>query len=162
MAIDVAAQIRYWQDGSADDMEAAQTLLDAGKIRQAAFFVHLGCQRFASGHRVDPMVDQSIEQSVKRYLHAVRQEGIHAMRAILYGSRARGAGGPDSDIDLIVIAPEFDQAPDRALIERLWQLRARTDHRIEPVPCGEAEWAAPITARSIIEIAHREGIEIAA
>jgi len=53
-------------------------------------------------------------------------------------------------------------APDRALVERLWQLRARTDHRIEPIACGEAEWAAPITVRAIIEIAHREGIEIAA
>jgi len=108
------------------------------------------------------MVDESIEQSVRRYLHAVRQTGIHATRAVLYGSRARGTGSADSDIDLIVIAAEFDRAPDRALVERLWQLRARTDHRIEPVPCGEAEWAAPITARTLIEIAHREGIEIAA
>jgi len=108
------------------------------------------------------MVDESIEQSVKRYLHAVRQTGIHATRAVLYGSRARGPAGADSDIDLIVIAAEFDRTPDRALVERLWQLRARTDHRIEPVPCGEAEWAAPITARTLIEIAHREGIEIAA
>ena len=32
---------------------------------------------------------------------------------------------------------------------------------IEPVACGEAEWAAPLTARIIIEVAHREGIEIA-
>jgi uncharacterized protein len=108
------------------------------------------------------MVEQSIEESVKRYLHAVRQTGIHAMRAVLYGSRARGTATDDSDIDLIVIAPEFDLAPDRALVERLWQLRARTDHRIEPIPCGEVEWAAPITARAVIEIAHREGIEIAA
>jgi predicted nucleotidyltransferase len=108
------------------------------------------------------MVDRSIEQSVKRYLVAVRETGIHAKRGILYGSRARGNAGPDSDIDLIVIAPEFDHASDRDLVERLWQLRARTDHRIEPVPCGEAEWEAPLTARAIIEIAHREGIEIAA
>lgn len=108
------------------------------------------------------MVDQSIEQSVRRYLQAVRETGIRATRAVLYGSRARGTGGPDSDIDLVVIAPEFDRNPDRELVERLWQLRARTDHRIEPVPCGEAEWEAPITARDIIEIAHREGIEIAA
>jgi hypothetical protein len=107
------------------------------------------------------MVDEPIEQSVKRYLHAVRLTGIHATRAVLYGSRARGTAGADSDIDLIVIAPEFDLLPDRDLVERLWQLRARTDHRIEPVACGEAEWNAPITTRAIIEIAHREGIEIA-
>ena len=108
------------------------------------------------------MVDQSIEQSVKRYLQAVRQSGIHATRAVLYGSRARGTAGVDSDIDLVVIAPEFDGQVDRAMVERLWQLRAHTDPRIEPIACGEAEWAAPLTARVIIEVAHREGIEIAA
>ncbi len=108
------------------------------------------------------MVDRSIEQSIKRYLLAVRESGIQAKRGILYGSRARGTAGADSDIDLIVIAPEFDNAPNRGLVERLWQLRARTDHRIEPVACGEAEWEASLTARTVIEIAHREGIEIAA
>jgi hypothetical protein len=41
-------------------------------------------------------------------------------------------------------------------------MSARTDHRIEPVACGEAEWDAPVTARAIIGIAHRKGIEIAA
>lgn len=107
------------------------------------------------------MVEQSIERSVKRYLHVVRQNGIDAKRAVIYGSRAKGAADDHSDIDLMVIAPEFDHAPDRALVERLWQLRARADRRIEPVPCGEAEWTAPLTARTIIEIAHREGIEIA-
>jgi predicted nucleotidyltransferase len=108
------------------------------------------------------MVDPSIEQTVKRYLSVVRQAGIRAQRAVLYGSCARGRARIDSDIDLIVIAPEFDLTPNRALMERLWQLRACTDHRIEPVACGEAEWAAPVTARAMIEIAHREGIEIAA
>jgi len=108
------------------------------------------------------MVDRAIEQSVRCYLQAVRGAGIQTRRAILYGSRARGTAGTDSDIDLIVIAPEFDLAPDRDLVERLWQLRARTDHRIEPIPCGEAEWNAVLTARAVIEIAHREGIEIAA
>ena len=108
------------------------------------------------------MVDESIKQAVKLYLNAVRQTGIHASCAVIYGSRALGTATIDSDIDLIVIAPEFDLAPSRALVERLWELRAHTDHRIEPIPCGQAEWAAPTTARAIIEIAHREGIEIAA
>ncbi|MEK7731014.1 MAG: HEPN domain-containing protein [Planctomycetota bacterium] len=45
MAIDVAAQVRYWRDGSADDLEAARTLLVAGKIRQAGFFVHLAIEK---------------------------------------------------------------------------------------------------------------------
>ncbi|MFH1107902.1 MAG: HEPN domain-containing protein [Planctomycetota bacterium] len=45
MAIDVAAQVRYWRDGSADDLEAARTLLVGGKIRQAGFFVHLAIEK---------------------------------------------------------------------------------------------------------------------
>jgi len=45
VAIDVAAQVRYWRDGSADDLQAARTLLDAGKIRQAGFFVHLAIEK---------------------------------------------------------------------------------------------------------------------
>lgn len=45
MAIDVAAQVRYWRDGSADDLEAASALLHAGKVRQAGFFVHLAIEK---------------------------------------------------------------------------------------------------------------------
>jgi len=41
MAIHVTAQIRYWCESSADDLEAARALLGAAKVRQAAFFVHL-------------------------------------------------------------------------------------------------------------------------
>ena len=108
------------------------------------------------------MVDESIRHTVRQYLQAVRQAGIQASFAVLYGSRARGTATADSDIDLVVIAPEFDPHPSRAMLETLWQLRANTDHRIEPVPCGEAEWAAPLTGRVVIEVAHREGIEIAA
>jgi len=106
------------------------------------------------------MVERAIEKSVRKYLAAVRECGIHAKRAVLYGSQARGTAGPDSDIDLVVIAPEFDNCSNRDLVERLWELRASTDHRIEPIPCGEAEWDAPLTARTVIEMAHREGIEI--
>src|SRR5436189_6462279 len=108
------------------------------------------------------MVDQSIENIVKRYLRAACDVGIHATRGVLYGSRARGTATAESDIDLIVIAPEFDQAPARSLIERLWQLRACTDHRIERVPSGSAEWAAPTTRRAISDSAHRQGTSIAA
>lgn len=47
MAIDVTAQIRYWCEGAADDLEAARALLEAGKVRQAAFFVHLAIEKAA-------------------------------------------------------------------------------------------------------------------
>ena len=107
------------------------------------------------------MVDESVEMTVRRYLEAVRAAGINASRAVLFGSHARGEADEWSDIDIIVIAPEFDAPSGAGLIDRLWILRAHTDSRIEPFACGEREWETD-GARPIIEIARREGIVIAA
>lgn len=86
-------------------------------------------------------------------------EGIHANRGILFGSFARGEANEWSDIDLIVIAPEFDGTKDRQLIRRLWILRGQADVRIEPIPCGEHEWETE-GGRPILDVARREGMEI--
>jgi HEPN domain-containing protein len=41
----VATQLRYWREGAADDLDAARALLNAGKLRQAGFFVHLAIEK---------------------------------------------------------------------------------------------------------------------
>lgn len=40
--------------------------------------------------------------------HLVRRivAAVHPLRIILFGSAAKGEGGPDSDIDLLVVMPE--------------------------------------------------------
>ncbi|HUT54717.1 MAG TPA: nucleotidyltransferase domain-containing protein [bacterium] len=105
------------------------------------------------------MVEQSIQIAVRRYIEAARAAGFHVRRAVLFGSHARGAGNEWSDIDLVVIAPELDGPTDRRLVSKLWELRAFTDSRIEPIPCGEREWDSD-GDRPILEIARREGIII--
>ena len=107
------------------------------------------------------MVDPSIREAVQHYLKAAEAIGIHARRAVLFGSHARGDAGEWSDIDLVVIAPELDGRKDRRLVAKLWELRAVTDSRIEPIPCGEREWETD-DSRPILEIARSEGIMIAA
>lgn len=107
------------------------------------------------------MPDESTMKSIKRYLGALPQYGIHPIRAILYGSFARGEAHEWSDIDLIVIAPEFDGSRDRPLIKSLWRATRAADDRIEPIPCGEKEWETD-NGIPIIEIARREGVVIAA
>ncbi len=102
------------------------------------------------------MIQQSILDIVRNYLRAVNRSGIHASRAVLFGSWARGEARPDSDIDLVVIAPEFDGRRDRNLVNRLWELQASTDWRIEPIVCGERQWLEDDTS-PIIEMARREG-----
>ena len=102
------------------------------------------------------MVQQSILDIVRNYLWAVNNSGIHASRAVLFGSRARGEARPDSDVDLVIIAPEFDGRRDRKLVNRLWELQTSTDWRIEPIVCGERQWLEDDTS-PIIEMARREG-----
>ncbi len=105
------------------------------------------------------MVEPAITSVVQDYLRAVRQAGILARYAVLFGSHVRGDARPDSDIDLLVIAPEFDGPYDRRQVDLLWALRASTDSRIEPIAVGERRWHED-DASPLLEIARREGQEI--
>jgi predicted nucleotidyltransferase len=107
------------------------------------------------------VVSHSIEITVRQYLQAADKAGIHARRAVLFGSQARGKADEWSDIDLVVIAPELEPPCNRGLVNKLWALRATTDSRVEPIPCGEKEWETDQT-RPILHIARREGVEIVA
>jgi predicted nucleotidyltransferase len=40
-------------------------------------------------------------------------DALHPERIYLFGSRARGDAGPDSDYDLLAVVPESDLAPHR-------------------------------------------------
>jgi predicted nucleotidyltransferase len=105
------------------------------------------------------MVKQAVMESVRSYLGALPALGIHPRRAVLFGSYAQDCAGEYSDIDLIVIAPEFDGPRERTLVEKLWHATIAADNRIEPIPCGEREWETD-QSRPIIEIARREGVVI--
>lgn len=106
------------------------------------------------------MVDPAVVKIVQRYLLALRRAGQRAQQAILFGSYARGEAQPDSDIDVLVVAPAFDGPYDRARVDLLWTLRAYTDSRIEPLAVGERQWRED-AASPIIEVARREGQVIA-
>jgi hypothetical protein len=106
------------------------------------------------------MAEEAVIAAVKWYLAELPALGIHATRAVLFGSYARGQAGEDSDIDLVVIAPEFDGSREISLVKSLWRATAGNS-RIEPIPCGEKEWETD-QSRPVLEIARREGIIIAA
>ena len=102
------------------------------------------------------MVEPPIAKMIQNYLATVRRSGIRVSQAVLFGSYARGDARPDSDVDILVIAPEFDGPYDKSRIDLLWALRAQTDSRIEPIAVGERQWRED-DASAIIEIARREG-----
>ena len=70
-----------------------------------------------------------------------------------------GQANPWSDIDLLVVSPQFDGRRERRDVDLLWRLAARTDSRIEPVPCGEHQWIED-TSSAIVEIARRDGQQV--
>ena len=107
------------------------------------------------------MVKESIITIIKTYLSVLASYGIHPDKAVLFGSFSRGEEKEYSDIDLIVIAPEFDIRRELSFVKQLWLARARADIRIEPIACGRAEWQNG-SYRPIIEIARDEGFEILA
>jgi predicted nucleotidyltransferase len=106
------------------------------------------------------MVESKIITAIRRYIEVLSSFGIHTRQLVLFGSFARGDANEFSDIDLVVIAPEFDGTCELKLIETLWQATTLADNRIEPIPCGEKEWESD-SARPILEIARREGIVVA-
>jgi len=106
-------------------------------------------------------VEREVVATVRRYLAALPELGIHPTRAVLFGSFARGESNEWSDIDLVVIAPEFDNPRTIEMVKRLWRATGRADDRIEPIPCGEREWETD-GGRPILEIARQEGVVIAA
>ncbi len=104
------------------------------------------------------MVEQSVTDSIKRYLKELVSFGIHPSQAVLFGSFAAGRANEFSDIDLVVIAPEFDGQRSVQAVKALWRATV-TDSRIEPIPCGEKEWQTN-QSRPILEIARKDGIVI--
>ena len=104
------------------------------------------------------MVDQNIVAVIRSYLGNLPTYGIHPTAAVLFGSFARGDQSEESDIDLLVLAPEFDDLKDRSMINAMWKA-AIIDYRLEPIACGNLEWNSN-DRRPIVEIARREGVVI--
>ena len=105
------------------------------------------------------MVEESISHVVQRYLAALQEEGIRAQLGVIFGSHVRGTTDLWSDIDVLVVAPEFDPPRQRRDVDRLWHVAARTDSRIEPFPCGSQQWKSD-NSSTILEIARREGQQV--
>ena len=95
---------------------------------------------------------------VRRYLALLRQHGIQIDRAVLFGSQARGQAHANSDIDLLLLSPDFETLTWKQE-ELLWALTAQVDSRLEPIPCGERQWWTDQIS-PLIEMARQEGLVI--
>ncbi|MBI2876277.1 MAG: nucleotidyltransferase domain-containing protein [Candidatus Tectomicrobia bacterium] len=102
------------------------------------------------------MVDPSVVTAVRNYLRTLQGHGIVVSFGVVFGSWATEKADEWSDIDLLVVSPNFDGPRNRQDVDLLWRLAARCDSRIEPIPCGERQWEEDDSS-AIVEIARREG-----
>lgn len=101
----------------------------------------------------------AVIEIVQRYLAAVANAGIPVDGGVLFGSCARGDQRTDSDIDLVVLSPRFDQAKTADDLDLLWRLRRKTDWRIEPIAAGVHEFAED-SSSPILASARQEGVRV--
>lgn len=106
------------------------------------------------------MADPKVIAAVKKYLENLAQNGLAVAFAVIFGSQVTGGATELSDIDLIVVSPQFDSGISRDIINKLWHIAARTDSRIEPIPCGQNQWQDN-NSDAILEIARTQGETIA-
>ncbi|MCC6545301.1 MAG: nucleotidyltransferase domain-containing protein [Nitrospirae bacterium] len=79
------------------------------------------------------MGKSQIIRTIKKFIRALKHEGISVDRVILYGSYAKGKARTDSDIDIAVVSKDFGK--DR--VEEgmsLFRIAGGIDTRLEPVP----------------------------
>ena len=62
------------------------------------------------------MAKREAIRTIRKFIKALKHEGIPVDHVILYGSYARGKTRPDSDIDVAVISKNFGKAGNKYLI----------------------------------------------
>ncbi len=104
------------------------------------------------------MVEREIIDRVNKFRKAVEENGIRVSKVILYGSQASGKTREYSDIDVAVVSPDFGKDRfDEGV--RLFEIAAKIDPRIEPVPVSVDEYETGTWIPLIYEI-REKGIEL--
>ena len=105
------------------------------------------------------MVSPTVTKKIEDFVGILRDvENIHVDKVILFGSRSKGKGHKDSDIDIAIISRDFGKDRYREG-SRLFEIAAEVDPRIEPVPVSLRSWKEDMWVPLFYEI-KKNGIEI--
>jgi predicted nucleotidyltransferase len=104
------------------------------------------------------MVSDEVLRKVSIYIAALRDKGITISRVFIFGSQARGTATQESDIDVCIISPLFDEDHYKYAPE-LWGGTERCEFRIEPVAVGQQRFLTDESS-PLIAIVREEGVEV--
>jgi predicted nucleotidyltransferase len=102
------------------------------------------------------------DQQLLTRVRECAQEQCPQARVILFGSRAKGTGGPDSDYDLLVILPdEIDQSVRSTIMGSLYSMAQQLGKGFDREHVSLSTWQNPGPAdHDFVEQAKNYGIEI--
>jgi predicted nucleotidyltransferase len=79
----------------------------------------------------------------------------------LYGSRARGEGGPDSDLDVMIEIPDYDRSIADGIDDIIYRVNLEHDVFISALVFGRDELEdGPMSEAPIYKAIQREGIPL--
>jgi len=88
-----------------------------------------------------------------------RQYGVQDIR--LFGSRARGEGSAESDLDLFIVVPKLDWETEKAIYTLCFELSLKYDLLLAPTLCSQAELEDPlIQATPFCRTVQKEGLAV--
>jgi len=101
--------------------------------------------------------EKQIITLLKKFLDALKAEGINIEKAFLYGSHAKGIATTSSDIDIMLVSDYFDKGIKARA--KSWLVASKIDHRIEPCSISLKRFLEDDSS-PLIETVKQEGIEI--
>ncbi len=99
--------------------------------------------------------------SILEAAHALKSE-LPVTRVILFGSKTRGEGEPDSDIDLLVLTRgPVNRALREAISDRLADINLRHDVLLTSVVVSEDQWSNGLIRHTLIHSeVEKDGCEV--
>lgn len=104
------------------------------------------------------MAKSEVVKIIKKFVKALKNEGISVEHVILYGSYAKGRMRQDSDIDVAIVSKKFG----RDRVEEgmtLFKIAGRIDSRLEPVPISSESYSRDTWIPLIYEI-RQHGVKL--
>jgi uncharacterized protein len=103
------------------------------------------------GKKVDPIIKDFLTRARKKY---------KIEKAILFGSRARGDNFNDSDYDVILVSPDFENIFFTQRIAKMYDFWKHYPLEIEPICYTPEEFEKKKNQIGIVKTAVEEGIVI--
>ncbi len=107
------------------------------------------------------MVAKETRLIIKKYISELEKNGLEISKVFLYGSHAYGTPNEDSDIDLVIISPQFDDVNREKYSAILWLATEVVDYLIEPIGVGEKFFNSNRFS-PLLDLVKSKGLEIAA